>query len=92
MKRRCGNNVISVYRRFPFIRWDLSFGNCTGCGRHLQACVCGRASRHRCVGCQSKLWKKEGKKVMWGVTIRELCATCFKLADVPEIVKYRQAL
>lgn len=73
-------NLKTDYRMsFPKERWE-----CTGCRQFLKRCRCGRAAKNRCTGCGQKLWLREGRRVLWGESSRELCAEC--AAKVPRSV------
>lgn len=82
MRRRHNNP-----KRDPYFSHHGTY-QCTGCrlysyglGSHRDQCLCGRAARNRCVGCNEKLWDKQGVKVHWGASVKELCKEC--AAKVP---------
>ena len=76
MKIRNGHNQIWTVSRYSY--WP-KLGRCTGCARSEAACVCGRTNLNRCVACRKKLWEREGRKVLWGAALREVCKACTAL-------------
>jgi hypothetical protein len=57
---------------------SMRLARCTGCRKTLDFCKCQRGTLNRCAGCAAKLWLNLGRRIWWGIKVRELCPDCYE--------------